>query len=185
MKTILLLTLILTSALNFAQNSDEKKNKNSLKGTPFKERIYTNFDIGANTNSSGTFINISPSIGYKITKPWSVGMGIKYQYYFNRNTDYSDHIFGSSVFTKYLIGDYIVTHAEFEVLNARDYNNLSPTYGKKVLVPVFMIGGGIRYNSLHVLLLYDLIDDSRSPYRHQYYIPGIPLILRAGVSLNL
>ena len=161
----LTLLLLAASFSSFSQYdpdySDEEKE--DLKGLPLKERLYTGGNFWANF---GTFTNveISPLLGYRITSDYSVGIGLKYNYFSDRRFSpaLTSSIYGGSVFTRYRFLDKLVAHAEFEMLNISNFNSISSS--GRAWIPVGLVGGGYASNGFQVLALYDLIDDPNNPY---------------------
>tara|TARA_B100001939_G_scaffold335606_1_gene337786 strand:+ start:390 stop:968 length:579 start_codon:yes stop_codon:yes gene_type:complete len=190
MRLILFLLICSTGLTSLAQ---DKEASNSLEGVPFSQRLYTGGDLGFSFGNI-TFVNINPIVGYRIDKKWSAGISAKYIYYRERfpeyNWEYSNSMYGGSVFTRYLIGNSFLAHAEFEAVNAEVREFLSTTLTRK-WVPIGLLGAGYRQGLgntyLQVLVLYDAINDRNSPYRNEYLFgpTNIPLILRAGFIIGL
>jgi len=188
-----LVLFLLISAIGLSAIAQDNENSNSLKDTPFKERLYVGGDLGLSFGSI-TFININPIVGYRIDKKWSAGIGAKYIYYRERfpeyNWEYSNYMYGGSVFARYLLGKSLLAQAEFESLNAESRDFLSPTWTRK-WVPIGFLGAGYRQGIgntyLQILLLYDIINDRNSPYRSEYLLgsSNIPVILRGGIVIGL
>ena len=190
MRLILFLLICSTGLTSLAQ---DKEASNSLEGVPFSQRLYTGGDLGFSFGNI-TFVNINPIVGYRIDKKWSAGISAKYIYYRERfpeyNWEYSNSMYGGSIFTRYLIGNSFLAHAEFEAVNAEVREFLSTTLTRK-WVPIGLLGAGYRQGLgntyLQVLVLYDAINDRNSPYRNEYLFgpTNIPLILRAGFIIGL
>ena len=188
---LLLFLLICSTGLTLL--AQDKEASNSLEGVPFSQRLYTGGDLGFSFGNI-TFVNINPIVGYRIDKKWSAGISAKYIYYRERfpeyNWEYSNSMYGGSIFTRYLIGNSFLAHAEFETVNAEVREFLSTTLTRK-WVPIGLLGAGYRQGLgntyLQVLVLYDAINDRNSPYRNEYLFgpTNIPLILRAGFIIGL
>ena len=186
-----LLLFLLICTLGLSSLAQDKEASNSLEGVPFSQRLYTGGDLGFSFGTI-TFVNINPLVGYRIDKKWSAGISAKYIYYRERrpNFEFSNYMYGGSVFTRYLIGNSFLAHAEFETINAEVRELLSTTWTRK-WVPIGLLGAGYRQglgNSyLQVLVLYDAINDRYSPYRNEYLFgpTKTPLILRAGFIIGL
>lgn len=160
-------------------NSNDEEDLSQLS---FKDRLYTGGNFWA---SFGTFTNleISPLLGYRVTKDYSVGMGLKYNY-FKRNLApvFSTSIYGGSAFTRYSFFDRLVAHAEFELLSVELFNGAQAS--QRTLVPIGLVGGGVTINGFQALLLYDLIGDVNNPYIGTFG-PNSRIYLRAGFLFNL
>lgn len=188
------LCVIMLICFSFLANAQEKEeNPNSLKGTPFKERIYFGGNMGLNFGNI-TVVNIAPIMGYNLNKKLSVGLGAKYIYYRERydqyNWDYSTSFYGGSVFSKYILSESFLLHAEFEALNSEVREFLSTTSTRK-WVPMGFVGAGYKKalggkSYFQVLALYDVINSPYSPYQGQYIFGrNIPVILRGGIVIGL
>ncbi len=189
MKQFLLSILLLSVFSQVSAQRDTLRNNNPMKNKPLRERIYVGGDIGLNLGNSFAFFSASPLVGYRLTEKFSVGASIKYQWF---RTDFtpSNHIYGGSVFSRYELFDQLLLHAEYEILNVTDYNVFSPTYGGRTNVHVGLVGAGYKYGNgktyAQLMVLYDLIDDSNSPYRNQYIFgSGVPLFIRGGFIIGL
>lgn len=76
-----------------------------------------------------TIIDVSPLVGYKVTEKFHVGTGLTYTYYkykedgtYNGSTttagfEFSTHIYGGRLFTRYYVLDNLFLHAEDELIN--------------------------------------------------------------------
>ncbi len=186
-----LLTLVCLSAFSgvIAQRDSTRNSNNLMRDKPLRERLYLGGDIGLNFGNSFAFFSASPLVGYRLTENWSVGTSFKYQWFRSDFTP-SNHIYGGSLFTRYEMFQQFLLHAEYEVLNVTDYNIFSPSYGGRTNVHVGLVGLGYKYGNgnsyAQLLLLYDLIDDSNSPYQNQYIFgSGIPLFIRGGFIIGL
>lgn len=187
MRSLAILIIFCTGFSAFAQD----ENPNSLKDVPFGQRIYLGGDLGLSFGNI-TFVNVNPIIGYRLNKVWSAGLGAKYIYYGEDypayNWKYSTSMYGGSVFTKYLIGENLLAHAEFETLNAEVREFLSTDLTRK-WVPMGFVGGGYRQGLggtyIQILALYDVINDRHSPYRNQYLFGDLPIIIRGGIVIGL
>lgn len=146
------------------------------------------FGIG----SGVTNIGVTPILGYRITDNFSAGIGFGYQYlhvknYFlvpvNINTgaeEYKNlnaHFYSPSVWARHIIWNNIFAHVEYEhnISTYKEYiaNVLAtPPYETQqvtVSVPSLLAGGGIRQpvgrrSSIVAMVLYDVLQDKRSPY---------------------
>ena len=134
----------------------------------FFDRVFFGGSFGIQFGTQ-TYVELSPTIGYKITDRLSAGIGLKYIYYKvkDRNFTYSTNIYGGGPFTRFFVTDGLFLHAEFEVLNM-EIPSLYTGYERKNITSVFL-GGGYRQmigdrSSLDLLLLYNINDNRNSPY---------------------
>lgn len=185
LKFLFLVMLILPVCVSYSQydpdyNSDDEEELSEL---DFKDRLYTggNFwgQLGTITN-----IEIAPIVGYRITEEYSVGVGAKYNYYRINPLNgpaVSTSIYGGSVFTRYILLEQFVAHAEFETLNVELLNNSTI---ERRWVPIALVGGGYSNNGFQVMLLYDLINDRNNPYFGSFGAES-RVYLRLGFLFNL
>ncbi len=184
LKHLLFALCVLAFSTNYAQydpdyNNDDEEDLSLLS---FKDRLYTG---GNFWGSFGTFTNleISPLLGYRVTNDYSVGLGIKYNYFrFNGAPPVSSSIYGGSAFTRYVFFERFVAHAEFELLSVQQ--NFGVSKSDRVVVPIGLIGGGYSSNGFQLMLLYDLIGNPYNPYIGTFG-PNSRVYLRAGFLINL
>jgi len=116
-----------------------------------------------------TRIGIQPLIGYKATPKLSVGAKFLYEYISDKrySSTYESHNYGASAFGRYFLGSRLYAHAEYAYLSY-DYLT-SATTSERQWVPFLLLGGGYRTPisaraSLYVEVLFDVLQDSLSPY---------------------
>src|SRR5688572_2037774 len=87
---------------------------------PFKDRIFIGGSLGLQFGSA-TYIDVSPLVGYQISKKLQAGVGVTYIYYkvkdSNYNYEYETSIYGGRLFSRYYILDNLFAHGEYEILN--------------------------------------------------------------------
>jgi len=125
-----------------------KKEKTSF---PDMDKVYVGGGIGFSFTQYEVLVDLSPAIGYKITDKFSVGIGIVYNYY--RNSYFKPqpplilHIYGGTIFSRYLITDYLFAHAEYQSLNGpwKLLNGCTlPTCDQRFFIHNVWVGGGMR-----------------------------------------
>ncbi len=165
------------SSFTFAQNtplpSKDKKN--------FWDRVYTGGGLGLNFGAV-TFVNVSPIIGYRVTEKYSAGIGLTYIYYNDKRyvPALTDNIYGGSIFNRLLLFDFLIAHAELEIINGHfDY-----PFDDRITFYNVWAGGGIRQSLggrsyFYLLALWNLNPEGLA----DYYFPS-PQI-RGGVAVGL
>ena len=156
--------------------------KDSIPKHPFKNKLYTGGGVGLQIGDV-TLIEVSPILGYNITKNLSIGIGASYQFMKIREYNISSNTYGGSVFGRYTIWRNIFAHAEYELLNFENielYNNV--IHKQRMNVSSLFVGGGYRQmigeNSAMVLLvLWNLNETPYTPYTNP--------VLRVGVEIGL
>lgn len=145
------------------QNNQSPKNFNS-----FKKRFYVGGNVGAWFGTT-TYINISPLVGFKVTKPFSIGAGFTYNY-FSQNIGgyhYSSYIYGTNTFVRYAVLENIFVQGGWDRLNVPDF--YSPVADSRTWIDNVLIGGGLRQpfssNGVFVMAVYYNINQGPlSPY---------------------
>jgi hypothetical protein len=174
-------------------NSNKKKKNEET----FVQKLIFGGGIGL---AFGDYTNISvtPVIGYRITDNFSAGIGFGYQYVKIKNFfevedpnspgfyDYYDlkaNLFSASIWARYIVWRNLFAHAELE----QNYMSFkSPGYDPngsgniiettdKYQAPCLLLGGGYRQPmgdraSVNFTLLYDVLQDTYSPYGNQPFI---------------
>src|SRR6187455_1741909 len=92
---------------------------NSLKGTPFKDRIVTGGGLGLSFSSYQDFVSISPQIGYLVTRRLIAGTGLTYRYtnYKYYSPSIKLHDYGVNPFLRFTVFRNIFIQTEYEYLN--------------------------------------------------------------------
>lgn len=184
--------ILLISGINPALSQDNRE-----KNIPnFKDRLIFGGGVGLQFGDY-TLIDLSPTVGYRLTPKLETGIGVTYKYFriknyfYNYNTgqkfDLKSNIFGGSLYTRYHIFENVFAHVEYERL-IYHYNKISFAGGgvskerSEAVINSFFIGGGYRQriagrSYFYIMGLWNLIDDSLSPYSNP--------VLRMGVALGL
>ena len=134
----------------------------------FKERLYVGGNVGAWFGSS-TYINISPVVGCKITKEFSLGVTGTYNYF---STTYGGKkfvstVYGGGAFGRYLFFENFFGQIGFERLSVLDYRSIFPD--SRVWVDNILVGGGYRQKfsnngSFVAAIFYNVNQTPLSPY---------------------
>ncbi|MCX7986126.1 MAG: hypothetical protein N2662_04240 [Bacteroidales bacterium] len=130
-------------------------------------------------------VAISPQVAYFVNPKMLIGGGVSYEYYSEKwyNDRISSSIYGGRIFDEYIIYTSMYksnkqkpnfsffSHVEYEILNLdRDFSNPDLVKASnRFWVHGLLLGGGFkqhmgRRSSFNVVLLYNIINDSRSPY---------------------
>lgn len=179
MKRVLLLVCCLFTVSLFGQYNEPTPKKS------FKERMFLGGGVILNFSSSGFIVGASPTVGYRITDRWDVGVGasVLYSRFGFQGLRFDNLVYGGSTFTRYDILQGIFAQAEFQVVNTNAYNQLTGEDEGRKTVPLLYLGGGLRQSlggNLYALifLLYDVVDSPYSPYQNPFYRAGIVWGLR-------
>lgn len=140
------------------------------------DKVYWGGGLGLQFGSI-TYVNLAPDIGYRITKKYSAGIGIRYMYYADHSYTpaYELDIYGASVFNRFIVTDFFFLHGEYEVLNGP----WNPFLNYRFNLTNIWVGGGLRTGgdkaALNLIVLWNLNDEG--------YIPN-PQI-RMGISVGM
>jgi len=191
LRSLLFLSLSLT-ALNglHAQvqeiESEHRSDNPDDDFTSWKQRIVVGGSLSASFGDF-TYIDVSPLVGYRITKKWTTGVGFTYQYSkVNYDSpllilDYKANVFGGRLYTEYDLFYGLFAHVEYEHLwYKKIYEDTN--YGEYTGdVPALYLGGGYNFmigenSKFQVMALYDVLNTNESLYN--------PLVFRVGFNLG-
>lgn len=134
----------------------------------FKERIYVGGNVGAWFGTT-TYLNISPLVGVKITKQFSIGGGVTYNYYSQTygGKKYISTIYGGNAFARYLFLENFFAQVGLDRLSVEDYT--SPIPNSRAWVNNILVGGGYRQafserGSFVAAIFYNINQTPLSPY---------------------
>lgn len=178
-KSVLFVGALLITTSGISQNDSipdytRKKGEKPkrLKNTDEKFNIMDKLFWGGNVGAwigNPTFVDLSPLVGYKITDKFSVGVGMIYNYYSYKysNYNYSTNLIGSRLYSRYFIFENVFAQAGWDHIN-RD-NPYAFNANERVWVDNLLIGGGLRYPvSDHFYMvasgLFNLNQTPLSPY---------------------
>jgi hypothetical protein len=142
-------------------------------------RVYTGGGLGFSFGTI-TLVNVSPLIGYRLTKRYSAGLGATYIYL--RDNRYKPpfelSIYGGSVFNRYQITRFLFLHGEYEALNG-PWDFFS---NRRFYIHNIWLGGGLSQSVgagsyLYLLVLWNVNESI-------YSYPPSPQI-RAGVAIGI
>jgi hypothetical protein len=134
----------------------------------FKERLFFGGNVGAWFGST-TYINVSPLVGCKITKQFSVGAGFTYNYFSQSymGQKYTSTIYGSNTFARYLILENVFAQVGWDRLSVSDYRSIIPN--SRVWIHNLLVGGGFRQpfserGSFVAAIFYNINQTPLTPY---------------------
>ena len=140
--------------------------------------VYYGGTLGFNFFGDVFSISVQPLVGYKFTPKLSGGITFIYQYFRDNRFDPSltYHNYGGTVFSRYRIIPQLYAHAEFAYIS---YDFVT---GREA-VPFLLLGGGYSQRIAptawaYVQVLFDVIQDSKSPYKN--WDPWISIGVAAG-----
>ena len=97
----------------FSQAREDNSRPSATKATPQKgfqlDKVVVGGNLGAQFGDL-TYIEVSPTVGYKLTEKWLAGVGARYIYVKPRLLQ-SSNIIGGAIFQQYAILEQAVLHA--------------------------------------------------------------------------
>ena len=144
------------------------------------DKFFTGGNIGFQIGNP-TMIDVSPLLGYKITKHTSIGIGASYLYYHfhevTYNADYISNTYGGRFFAEQTIWRDLFAHGEYEVLNG-EWGYGTERYN----ITSVLLGAGYRQliagsSSFSIIILWNFNNTYDSPYTNP--------IIRCGVIIGL
>lgn len=134
----------------------------------FKDRVYFGGNVGAWIGPT-TYIYLQPLFGVKITKEFSVGGGITYNYYSQnyRGFKYTSTIYGTNAFARYFILENLFGQVGWDRLNVPDYT--TGIADSRTWIDNILVGGGYRQSfsdkgSFVMAIFYNINQTPLSPY---------------------
>lgn len=134
----------------------------------FKERIYFGGNVGAWFGST-SYVNISPLVGFKVTKKFSIGAGIIYNYYSQtyQGKKYTSTIYGGNAFARYFVLDNLFVQGGWDRLSVENPASLLPN--GRSWVDNILVGGGYKQafserGNFVAAIFYNVNQTPLSPY---------------------
>jgi hypothetical protein len=178
--------LILFSHYALQAQDDLNKTK---KPKTFADRLVVGGNIGAQFGTV-TMIDLSPTIGYKVTDRFLAGIGITYQYYRTRDPVYNivfkTSIYGGNIFARYYVLDNLFAQAEYEALSLEtryfDFGYPPVHKSARFWIGSPMAGLGYRQaiggrSSFNIMILWNFNETNYTPYSNP--------IIRVGVNFGI
>ena len=152
----------------FAQTDSINTYQEERSAADFFQRVTVGGNFGLQFGRV-TFIDISPTFGYRFTDRFTAGPGITYRYLKFRDLPGSS-LYGGRIFARQRLGQQFFVQTEYESLNTEYRTNNPDRPISRTWVPGFFAGGGLfqpigQRAAIIVSALYNLTyDATRSPY---------------------
>lgn len=170
-----------TDSVYYGDRAPELKKKEAIKRDHL-QKIKDNMLYGGNFAAwfgASTFINVSPTIGYKITDDLHAGVGFIYNYAsvrYSNGAKFSQSLYGSHVFARYLLTEDLFAQAQYDRLSQPNYYSTNWTK-ERVWVDYVLIGGGYRimvgdHSAILTTIMYNLTPHNLSIYSNPYFQMG-------------
>lgn len=160
-----------------SQGQNKGTTKPKEQKVPLRDRLSFGGNFGLQLGNP-TLIDLSPTVGYRVTEKFMPGLGVTYIYYgFNSGGQrYSTNVYGGTAFARYNILQQLFLHTEFEMLNYQAFDENGRQW-----VPAWLAGGGYAQplgasSSVNIMVLWNLLERADRP--SLYNNP----IIRVGVN---
>ncbi len=145
---------------------------------------------------TNTYVDVAPLVGYHVSDRLSVGLGPHYIFQSRKATpaypfSYQTHVFGLKSFARFalvtnaerylpinLFSDLFV-QVEYEGLSLEKAYYYAPSYPDegRFIYQAFLVGGGFTqrigmFNSISLMVLWNLNESTRSPYSNPVFRIG-------------
>ncbi len=161
--------MLVTCSLSSYAQTDTTQTYYEEPSTPdFWEKI----TVGGNFSllfGNLTFVDVSPTVGYRFTDRFTAGPGFTYRYMKRRGYE-PWSLYGGRVFARQRFGQQFFVQTELESLNTQYFTGNLNEPVLRTWVPGFFLGGGLfqpvgRRAGVIISAMYNLIYDvNRSPY---------------------
>lgn len=147
-------------------SKNNKSNSNSAAGLPLSERLFFG---GGGSFGSGispiygryTTIYVSPLVGYRVTLPFAVGVGVNYTFFKFSDVNVRQDQYGISPFLQYRFGK-LFAYAEYSMISVPSYDNsFRQIYSRLPVGLGFTQPIGSRA-AINAMALYDVLYNKRT-----------------------
>lgn len=154
----------------------------SIKAQKFNpDKLIFGGDIGFGISSNYWNVGISPQIGYKLTDKFHIGAGMTYIHGQSKDDvfDYKENSVGLNLFAHYYPWKKLVFRLKPEIMSTwykSDVTIVSESgsyyekYTENKFVPAVIIGGGLHFKPVILLLNYELVQNDYSSYSDNVFL---------------
>lgn len=168
-----LLLIFLSTSAQFIEDESTEDSTSQNEEAKFSDKLFFGGNLGLMFGSV-TNVNISPTVGYRITPELGVGIGPIYEFYSDKReyvTHFSTSIYGGKIFAQSLLFETVILYFENNLISLENkhFNNSqnAPETGR-YLTNVPWIGGGyyqvIGNGGVFAMVLFNLNQNRNSPY---------------------
>ncbi|MDR1652478.1 MAG: hypothetical protein LBS01_02280 [Prevotellaceae bacterium] len=170
MKKILFTLLIINVLHSVSAQTSQSGTANTAAGKSWfdPQRITVGGAVGGAFSNKYTAVQIAPQIGYNFTNYFNAGAGVQYAYYGLNYDNQSEkrHYAGLNLYGRVTIANYFALMVQPEINRLwRSYDGQSGTE----LVPVLIVGAGVRLSNVFMMLQYDIVQSDYSPYSRSIF----------------
>ncbi len=161
----------------------ERVSNVSQKAKNTGSRFFFGGGLGGGYSTYSSYIQITPIIGYSVTRQFQVGSRLTYMHQWYKdyqNIKYNYNIYGGSLFLRYIFWKFLYAQAEYEILSVPDYYSIDQNANRTVNSLFAGLGfmqpvSGKAFFTVSVM--YNFLEDRYTPYSN-------PLI-RVGFGVGL
>lgn len=147
--------------------------------TPMQDRLFFGGNLGLSFGSL-TYINVSPTVGVRLTEKVGVGAGPVYSYFEDRSDRrnvYRTEIFGGRLFSQYQVMENVMVYGEYELVNMEVPDLLFQRLVRENISSLFLGGGylhriGMR-SAVSLMLLFNVIESDYVIYENPVIRTGL------------
>jgi hypothetical protein len=180
-KKLIFFTLIVIGISAQAQFIDDEEPEYAQDSVPsLRDKLFFGGNFGLMFGTF-TYVNLSPTVGYRIKPNLSAGVGILYEYWQDNTTgrSFSTQIYGGKVFTQAILIDFLILYGEANMISLEkkyfDFQHNYPESGRFTLVEPWLGGGfysKMGNGGVYFMMLFNLNHSSNSPYAPYEYRIG-------------
>ena len=170
-----------------SSQNDTTINVSKKPRTPLKDKLVYGGNFGLQFGTV-TYIDISPTVGYKVTEKFHAGIGATYIYYSEKYNftngqtyTYKTDIYGGKIYERDFVLENLFLHQETELLNLEVYDFLNDKVKRKNIISPLIGAGYIQRfgdtGGLFLMALFNLNETTDSPYSNP--------IIRVGFNFGL
>ena len=173
-KALLVAVLSLWAPYLLAQNNtpDAGLKEAMPARVPLKDRLFFGGNLGLSFGSL-TYINLSPTIGVRLTEKMGVGAGPVYTYYEDRRDRlnvFDTQIFGGRLFSQYQVMENVMVYGEYELVNMEVPDLLFRSLVRENISSLFVGGGYLQRigsrSAISLMVLFNVIESDYVVYEN-------------------
>jgi hypothetical protein len=154
--------------------------ENTSKSESFIDKLFFGGGLGLSFGQV-TQIEVSPIVGYKLTKRLHPGVGFSYSYYYDKRftVPLEFSTYSGSVFTRFFLLDAVFAYAEAEFLNTKIHTFISgQIYStQRKWIESYLVGGGYyqkigQRSGMYLMILWNLNETEYTPYSNPLFRMG-------------
>ncbi len=135
-------------------------------------KIFVGGDFGGGYSTYNSYIQITPIIGYDLTRRIQIGSRLTYMHQWYQDglgNKYNSNIYGGSLFLRYIFWKSLYVQTEYEILSVPDYYSVDAN-ATQTVKSLFAGLGFIQSigDSAFITesVLYNFLDNEYSPYNN-------------------